>query len=278
MNIEGAPELRNTEFLPKRMITGIRDPDYLKTLGWANNVKVINYIPCVNYEIGNLVDFRSRYLDRQLGLLDILDIAGRFIADNDLQTSKDIEPRHKQFLRDFVSQVGVFFSKTTFFGLSAKGVQAATYERLVRKYPHIDSDLLITPSKPPAPVLRLLSEAEYARGENENFVYQYCGGNTELAARTLKTPSSQVERQLREAAKENSIKKGYTMFGKGDIQLLDDLLVIDHTLENWIWKTSFVTAPLFHIYNLMQESIEQTGEFVKEKGYIFDLKLIREHF
>lgn len=278
MTKESAPRLYNAEFLPRRMITGIRDPYYLETLGWGNNVKVINYIPCVSYEIGNLVDFRSRYLHRQLGLLNILDIAGRFIAENDLQKPEDIKPKHKQFLRDFVSQAGVFFSKTTFFGLSAKRVQAATHERLARKYSHIDKNLLITPSIPPSPVLRLLSEAEYARGENENFVYQYCGGNIELAARTLKPPLPRVEEQLRRAAQENSIKKGYTMLGRRDIQLLDDLLVIDHTLENWIWRTSLATTPLFHIYNLMQESIERTGEFVKGKGYIFDLKLIRERF
>jgi hypothetical protein len=278
MNIEGAPGPNNAELFPKKMITGIRDPNYLETLNWKNNIKVINYIPCIDYEIGNPIIFRSRYLDRQIGLLKILDTAGRFVADNDLQKPKDIKPEHKQFLRNFVSRVGVFFSETTAFGLNAKRAQTDLYERLIRKYPHIDSNLFITPSKPPSPILRLLSEAQYARGENENFVYQFCGGNAELAVRTLKAPSSQVEKQLKKAAQEKSIEKGYTMFGRKDIQLLDDLLVIDHTLENWIWRTSLVTAPLFHIYNLMQESIEQTGEFVKEKGYIFDLQLIREHF
>lgn len=278
MGIEGTPKPYRVEFLPRRMMTGIRNPDYLETLNWSKNIKVVNHIPYVEYGTGNVINFRSCYLDRQLGLLEILDIASRFIADNDLQEPEDIKSHHKQFLRDFVSEVGVFFSKTTFFGLSAKRVQSALYEELTRKYPHIDSSLIITPSKPASSVLRLLSEAQYSREENEDFVYEYCGGNTELAARTLKPPSVQNERQLREAILENSIKKGYAILGRRDIQLLDDLLVIDHTLENWIWRTSLVTAPLFHIYNLMQESVEKTGEFVKDEGYVFDLKLIREYF
>lgn len=278
MSIEGALKPYRAEFLPRRMVAGIRNPDYLETLNWSKNIKVVNYTPYVEYGTGDVINFRSCYLNRQLGLLEILGIASRFIAENDLQEPEDIKSHHKQFLRNFVSEVGVFFSKTTFFGLSAKTVQAALYEKLTRKYPQIDSSLIITPSKPPSSVLRLLSEAQYSRGENEDFMYKYCGGNAEFAARTLKPPSVQDERQLKEAISENSIKKGYAMLGRRDIQLLDDLLVIDHTLEYWIWRTSLATAPLFHIYNLMQESVEKTGEFVKDEGYVFDLKLIREYF
>ena len=96
------------------------------------------------------------------------------------------------------------------------------------------------------------------------------------------SPESEIsepdELAIRERIKENTIRKGYSMIGRDDIRLLDDLLVIDNTLESWIWRDSVATAPFFHIYNLMQEIISPSGDFVKEDGYTFDLKLIRENF
>ncbi|MEK7550511.1 MAG: hypothetical protein AAB535_01895 [Patescibacteria group bacterium] len=106
----------------------------------------------------------------------------------------------------------------------------------------------------------------------------FCGGNLSLANRFKNKLNPVEETALREKIMENSIKKGYAMIGRSDLRLLDDLLVIDNTLESWIWRNSIVTAPLFHIYNLVQETVNPTGSFVKEGGYSFDLKVIREDF
>lgn len=278
MKSELDKQFKSDELMPSKLMVGISDPDYLESLSWSKNIKVTNFIPTVKYTSNDPIFFRNNYLKRQTGLLSRLERAGKFIAENNLQTLKDIKPQHKEFMRSFVNDAGIFFSKTLFFSLKSKEKQLSLTENLVKCYPHIERQLISTPSRPYSSFVRMLKLAEFSRNENHDFVDMFCGGNFDLANRFKSKLDLEEEIVLREKIMENSIKKGYAMIGRNDLRLLDDLLVIDHTLESWIWRNSVATAPLFHMYNLVQETVNPTGSFVKENGYLFDLKVIREKF
>lgn len=151
-------------------------------------------------------------------------------------------------------------------------------DALTWQYPHLDRKLLLTPSLPYAPIIRSLKLAEYSRGENDDFIYMFCGGNKLLADENQNKLPIEEEVKMRENIREVQINKGYFTIGRPNIKLLDDILTIDNTLESWLWRSSLATASLFHIYNLMQESVNPSDSFVKTDGYTFDLKVIREKF
>lgn len=45
MNKEHQALLSETNFYPRRLQSGITDPEYLKSLTWGKGIKVINYLP-----------------------------------------------------------------------------------------------------------------------------------------------------------------------------------------------------------------------------------------
>lgn len=267
-----------TNFYPRRLQSGIIDPEYLESLSWGKSIKVLNFIPTEEIRTVDPIYFRNNYLERQTGLIVRLRIAGEFITENNLQNPQDIKGSHKKFLKGFVQDVGTFFSKTLPFSLKAKEIEIEMADHLTKRYPHLDSKMFLTPSQPYSTFVKDLKLAEYVRGENDDFVFMFCGGNTSFANRFKNKLSVEDEGRIRNDTMETRIKKGYFMVGRPDIKLLDDVLVIDNTLEGWLWRGSVATAPLFHIYNLMQETILQSGSFVKNDGYTFDLKIIRENF
>ena len=267
-----------TNFYPRRLQSGITDPEYLESLSWSKGIKVLNFLPNEEIRATDSVYFRNNYLERQTGLIERLRLAGEFITENNLQNPQDIKVNHRDFLKGFVQDIGIFFSKTLPFSLKAKKVEIEMSDALSRKYPHLDSKMFLTPSQPYSTFVKDLKLAEYARGENDDFVFMFCGGNTSFANKFKNKLSVEDEGRIRNDTMETRIKKGYFMVGRPDIKLLDDVLVIDNTFEGWLWRGSVATAPLFHIYNLMQERVLQSGSFVKNDGYTFDLKVIRENF
>lgn len=267
-----------TNFYPRRLQSGITDPEYLESLAWEKGIKVLNFIPTEEIRTKESVYFRNNYLERQTGLIERLRLAGEFITENNLQNPQDVKISHRNFLKGFVQDIGIFFSKTLPFSLKAKKVEIEMSDVLSRKYPHLDSKMFLTPSQPYSTFVKDLKLAEYSRGENDDFVFMFCGGNESFANTFKSRLSVEDEIRIRSDTMETRIKKGYFMMGRPDIKLLDDILVIDNTLEGWLWKGSVATAPLFHIYNLMQETILPSGSFVKKGGYTFDLKIIRENF
>lgn len=278
MNKEMEFLFSETNFYPRRLQGGITDPEYLESLAWGKGIKVLNFIPTEEIQSKDHVYFRNNYLVRQTGLIERLRLAGDFIKKNDLQTPQDLKLRHKDFMKDFVQDVGIFFSKTLPFSLKAKETEIEMADHLAKRYPHLDSGMFLTPSQPYSTFVKDLKLAEYSRGENDDFVFMFCGGNTTFANKFKNKLLLEDEGRIRDDTMETRIKKGYFMIGRPDIKLLDDVLVIDNTLEGWLWRESVATAPLFHIYNLMQETVLQSGIFVKNDGYTFDLKIIRENF
>lgn len=278
MSEEMEPLFSEINFYPRRLQSGIADPEYIESLAWGKSIKVSNFIPSEEIHAVDFVYFRNNYLGRQTGLIERLCLAGKFIIENDLQVPQDIKVSHRGFLRDFVRDIGIFFSKTLPFSLKAKEVEIEMSETLSRKYPHLDNQMFLTPSQPYSTFVKDLKLAEYSRGENDDFVFMFCGGNTTFANKFNNKLSVEDESRIRDDTMETRIKKGYFMTGRPDIKLLDEILVIDNTLESWLWRGSVATAPLFHIYNLMQETISPSGSFVKSDGYAFDLKIIRDNF
>lgn len=264
----------NSPFI-QEMQCGIKDTEYLETLLWHKNIRVINYKPYRRHTISSYSLFKNMYEQRQTGLIRRLKVIGEFIAENDLQAPEDLQSKHMPFLAEFVQETNNFFSETTFVGLSAKTVELNLLNSICEKYPHIDPTILSTPSRLPADVFRVLKEGEFTRGQNDDFARLFCCGDLQLASRIARPIDQGEEKRIRDDSQEMFTRKGYVMLGREDVQLLDQLLVLDNSVERWLWKQSWAMAPLYHVYNVIQEVYEPSCGFVKER-YTFDIQSIGE--
>lgn len=258
--------------------TGLKDADYIESLNWSKNIQVINYSPYKKYPnvLQSPLTFLSQYEARQKLLLNLITQISQYIRVQNLQTTHNVKKDHLPTLRGFIAKADVFFAETTYFSLEVKDLEVSLYLSLRERYPHLDTHLFLTPSQPASPILKILKASEYVRGINYDFAGIFCAGNRDLATRVVKKLPTDNEVDIRETARSLSIEKGYFMQGRNDIKLLDRILVIDNTIENLIWKDSWMTVPLYHIYNLAQEIVSPTLSFVKEK-YVFDIKKLSEN-
>lgn len=257
---------------------GLKDSDYVESLNWARNICVINYSPYIKYPelLRSPTSFLLKYEARQNMLLNQIAQIAEYVREQKLGVPQDIKREHVPVLRGFITNADIFFAQTTYFGLKVKNVEDTLYLSLKKKYPHLDPRLLLTPSWPVSPVIKILKAAEFFRGKNDDFTGMFCSGNKELALKVAKKIQT-ADMDVYETAIQSIIEKGYFMQGRNDIKMLDRILILDNTIENLIWKDSWMTAPLYHIYNLAQEMVCPSKSFVKEK-YVFDIKMIRDNF
>jgi hypothetical protein len=237
------------------------------------NIKVINFKKTKELDLSK-DEFLSIYQKRQKGIIKRINSISKYIEKNKIYFPEDINEKTKPFLKKFIKDLDIFLSDTYYTTLNVKKLEEELYYDLSQKYPYLKEGLITLSSGASISTLRLMKEAEFAFGENDEFVHLFCGGNKKLAKKIAnkEIDYEHIKKMIDEIERKKKLKRISSPLDK-KIKLLDRLLITDNVTEHWIWKASWFTAPIWHIYNIIQESINPTGKIIKDK-YIFDIELI----
>jgi len=251
--------------------TPIADAEYLESLRYQN-VKVTNFSPtrAINLDLN---EFLSAYQERQRGIILRINSLNDFLTKNTLDAPRYLSKDEKGFIRQFMRDMDKFLSNSYQLTLSAKDIGEKLFKNLSLSYPHLES-ILLWPSTGEIYTFRMLKESEFVQGQNQDFVNLFCGGNLKLARKVAKNSMSNTEEN--ERLQQLNRQKTYAMLEYPRIRLLDELLVVDNFIEPWIWKASWFTSPMWHLYNIVQEILAPTGK-IKKDTYEFNIKFMKEN-
>ena len=251
--------------------TAIVDAEYLESLRYKN-VKVTDFSPTrvINLDLNK---FLSAYQERQKGIILRINSLNDFLTKNTLDAPRYLSKDEKGFIRQFIGDMDQFLSDSYQLTLGAKDMEEKLFKNLSLSYPHLEN-ILLWPSTGEIYTFRMLKESEFVQGRNPDFVNLFCGGNLKLARILAKNSINNTEEN--ERLQQLSRQKTYAMLEYPEIRFLDELLVVDNFIEPWIWKASWFTSPMWHLYNIVQEILTPTGK-IKKDTYEFNIKFMKEN-